>query len=235
MILTNRKKQNTCNLDDVGDPVQFDEGTHTYTHKGEKCPSVTQVLPELPEHLIYNQNFIEKTELGSRVHKATEIFDRFGYKSISKKFLRNCKSTLGMPLKDEDIPYIEGWIKFMKESGWKNEEIEMLCFSQKYNYAGMCDRVGRHPKIFKRKKTILDIKTVSKVSPTVALQTAGYLNAYNEEWPNSPCEGRLAIQLLPEGDYKVHRYEIENLPYDLNVFLSKVISKRWDLENLTEE
>lgn len=204
----------------------FDPETHTYYKDGQLVPSVTQVLPEIPDHLEYNLNFIEKTALGTRVHGACDLINQLilGKKKpkpvLTKKIIQMAET------QEQDIPYIEGWIAYVKESGIQVLRSEMRVYSEEFCFAGTLDVLSRD----KKGRAMEDIKTVTELKPQVALQLAGYLFAYNEEYGDD-VQRRKAIQLKPDGTYRMKEYPVKELAYDTNVFLAKVTSKRWDMEN----
>lgn len=239
MIKANRKgKKREENGDiDTSKSIDFTPQDHIYEVDGERKVSVTGALPDIPDYLENKQFFIDKTNLGTRVHRITEIFEQRNFKTLSKKLIKAVERSL----RDEcfleykvgelDLEYAKGWLAFLKDTEWRSQEIEVKVFSEKYDYAGTVDRTGTSPLYFNRKKAILDIKTVVKVSPTVALQLAGYTSAYNEMWPDCKAHGRLAVQLTPEAGYRVHVYPQKEYAYDRTIFLAKMMSKKWDIEH----
>jgi hypothetical protein len=234
--MINNKKNMTRNENFCS--IKFDAVNHQYhTPDGRACPSVTQVLPELPEHLKYNQNFIDKTELGTRVHFATQVIDCGGapLKPITLHVL-NTKCLPDDPdvpfakYQEQDVPYVNAWIKCRQQHKMDIRAVEKRVFSVKYDYAGAVDRVA----VIEDALTIIDIKTVTELSPTVALQLAGYAIAYMEENGIKYPPDRVAVQLKPDGTFVWKKYQRNCFNYDSSVFLSKVVSAKWDLENLNK-
>ena len=223
--------------------VKFDRVRHAYSLNGEALPSVTQVLPEIPAEMLLSQRFIDKTNIGTRVHFACEVLDNdvIGWKPLKKKFTLStadldyvCKKIRNKPdfpykdLVPEDLPYINAWVKFRNEMNPEIFRVEERVFSEKYGFAGTVDRVLA----IKSLMFIADIKTSTEVSPGAALQTAGYVLAFKERNPKFAEVGRSIVHLLPTGAYSWKPYPKATFMHDVNVFLSKVVSFKWDQENI---
>lgn len=203
--------------------MKFDERTHTYTSKkGVILPSVTQVLPGPDEDAMLRPGFWEKTELGTRVHKACEIINKWG--ALKDKHYKE------LELQDIDIPYIDAWVNFLDDTGTEVVRAEMKVRSKKYDYAGTLDCLVRN---HKGEVSILDLKTVTQLSPVTALQLAGYIIAYNEQYSQDVFR-RQVVQLKPDATYKRVKYPVSRLAYDKSIFLAKLNSARWDMANLNK-
>jgi len=170
--------------------LTFSEKEHQYTlDKGTPCEAVlassTQMISGLsltdtsffrPEHL----------QAGTDRHYATELYDQ---------------GILDEDSLDENTgPAILAWQKFLNQSDFKVEEIEVRCFSENLLFAGTIDRVG----LLDSKRTILDIKG-SWNSPTYALQLWLYKIAW-EEMTGDKIENLISVHLLKTGKYKVHAH-----------------------------
>jgi hypothetical protein len=93
--------------------LHFDKDKHVYSVKGKKILSVTTVLPDIPESLLYKQSFIEKTLLGSRVHDCADTINNY-YKTHDGAI--PCEDAYkGEAFQKEDGPYVKGYLKFLKE------------------------------------------------------------------------------------------------------------------------
>ena len=96
--------------------------------------------------------------------------------------------------------YVAAYVAFKREASFEVSATEQVVISDKYRYAGTLDRAGyfrasRNPK----ERYVLDLKCVATVSPATRLQLSGYALAAN-------IEGRAALQLKPNGTYKLTRY-----------------------------
>jgi hypothetical protein len=129
--------------------------------------------------------------------------------------------------KKEDIPYIDGYVKFL------NEHHPQLYFSEKkdfhplFNYAGTIDS----GMLFKSKDYIVDLKTSASIAPYAKLQLAAYTKMYNNN-NTKKIFNRMIIQLLPDGNYFLKTYPVKELSADFNWFLCKLKSAQWDQENM---
>ncbi|RJO61083.1 MAG: hypothetical protein C4542_07295 [Dehalococcoidia bacterium] len=131
----------------------FDEASHTYWLGDDKLPGVTSILKAagLLEFPHSNGSAMLK---GTYIHRATELYDRDDLDADS--------------LDAEIKPYLEGWMKFRKDSGFVPELIEAPMFHPHLFYAGTIDRYG----VLNGKKVLLDIKSGSP-HPAYKVQVAG--------------------------------------------------------------
>jgi len=134
-------------------------------------------------------------ERGSLVHDATEEVDD-GTFNVNE-------------FREDLIPYIDGYEKFMREHEYEVLESEIVVFNHKYKYAGQLDRIC----MLDGKKTLLDIKTSAQRKPEWGLQLAGYEMAYGEE-----LERRVALR-VGLGFYEIDNYNNDN---DYPLFLEAV-------------
>lgn len=188
----------------------FDETTHTYTLGGFVLPSVTQILKDvgLSNYDFINPEILEAaSKFGVAAHYACELEDR---------------NELDLDSLDPALkPYLGAWVKFKEDTGFICQQIEARVYSEKYRYAGTLDRVG----FLYERKSIVDIKTGTALPDWIALQTMGYQIAYNEKIKaKDKVKDRYAIQLLPNGDYKLKQYEDKS---DLSVFLAALTLRNW--------
>ncbi|MBU1082470.1 MAG: hypothetical protein KKB59_18435, partial [Spirochaetes bacterium] len=111
-------------------PVVFTEEGHIYTLDGSRLPSVTGILKA--EGFIDDRFYDEYSRTrGTYVHKATHLDDT---------------GELDEETLDPVIaPYVEGWRKFKRESGFCVEKSEVPMCSKTYRYAGTPDVIGHFP------------------------------------------------------------------------------------------
>ena len=181
----------------------FDEEKHVYSLEGRYLPGVSSILKKaglvdlsgIPEEVLERaRNF------GIAVHKACELED-LGTLDIAS-------------LSEYVVPSLEAWRKFKVDAKVEVEEIEMPVYSQRWWYAGKLDRVI----VMDGKRLLVDIKSSSSVYPSMKIQLAGYKIAF-EELSGAKIRGRLIVQLLPNGEYKLHPCNDES---DEQVFLAAV-------------
>ncbi len=132
---------------------------------------------------------------GSLVHDATEDVDDGTFNASE--------------FREDLIPYIDGYKKFMREHDYEVLESEIVVFNHKHKYAGQLDRIC----MLDGKKTLLDIKTSAQRKPEWGLQLAGYEMAYGEE-----LERRVALR-VGLGFYEIDNYTNDN---DYSRFLEAV-------------
>lgn len=181
--------------------ITFNEERHEYTGNGLIMPSVTQAIERagLSDFSMVNQDVLRRARIfGTETHKACEMYDR-----------------RQMPKPDPQVlPYLEGWIKFLRDSGFRQDKIEVMVHSRKFWFAGKADRIGW----FREDYSVLEIKVANCYYPSFELQTAAYKMANNEMEPRADrkVRKRYIIQLFP-GRYQITPCEDAN---DEAVFLS---------------
>lgn len=167
-------------------------------------PRVTQIISGagLTDFSYINEDILARSRnFGTAVHEACRLFD-----------LTDLNETTLDPLLR---PYIDAWIRFTKDSLLENIEIEQPFISERYQYRGTPDRIA----LFKGKITIIDIKT-GLIYPTAAIQTAAYLEAYNEGKPRiKKAKERLVVRLCEDGLYRLPKKDFFEKS-DFSVFLS---------------
>jgi hypothetical protein len=179
--------------------LTFDEASHTYHLRGERLPSVTQVLrPAIDLSMIPDAVLARKREIGEAVHAAIEldVQDRLDEDSIH-----------------EDVaPYFDGWRRFMREKQPKIIACELRVYHTTYRYAGTLDLLAE----VDGELTVIDTKSTAAMSPVTALQTAAYTEAYCFERDLPRNLKRAALHLTADSDYRLHHYRN---PMDFTVFL----------------
>ncbi len=174
---------------------------------------VTSVLPFDPK--CDPETLEAASQRGTAVHKACEIWDRHKFFGEPELDMNTVDPVV--------LPYLEGWWKFLDETGFVPTHIEYPVTSERYGYVGQPDRFGIFPD---KRLSQIEIKTGVKVAPdTWGLQTSAYDHAFceMEGLKDSPYE-RKVVQLDKEGKYKVHTYDD---PHDLTVFLAFLTIHKW--------
>lgn len=194
--------------------LELNNETHAYTKDGLKVPGVTTVLREtgLIDFSKIQDDILQRAlKFGSAVHKATELHDK-GVLDIT---------TLDSALE----PYLEAWIKFLREASFiiEKDSIEEKVYSEKYHYAGKYDRIG----ILNDKRTIIDISTSVDFSDAKAIQTAAYQEAENEGIPvKLKVKQREVVLLQGNGKYKLASGDFFQKS-DFSVFLACLTIHNW--------
>lgn len=191
----------------VDSKLEFNEEEHIYRLNGTIIPSVTQALEVITDFSKVDPTVLKKAqELGTAVHKTTELYDR---------------GTLDLnSVHDKVAPYLYAYIDFLEDSDYQIEGIEEIIYSKKYKYAGMLDRRGRFPRTTAKTSTdVLDLKTVAQMGPSVGPQVAAYGNGILEqkEFRKVSLYG---LQLKGNGSYKLHKYKDEEWHRYFSTFVS---------------
>ena len=182
--------------------LSFDQSAHTYAIDGRRLPSVTQVMDSaVTDYAGIPPAILEyKSALGVAVHRACELYDNDDLD----------ESTVDPVV----VPYLTAWKTFLSDTHIGIEWNETQVYSRKYGYAGTLDRFGK----IKRVGTLIDIKTVTTLSPATGVQLAGYEQAARDSLAlGTMAINRYAVQLRPDGTYRMQKYDDPN---DFAVFLA---------------
>lgn len=182
-------------------PLNFDPETHKYTLDGVVLPSVTQVLHGvgLIDFGHIDQLILDRAAaLGTAVHAACAYDDM---------------TDLDEDALDDNIrPHLDAWRKF--RGTMKFDAIEQSLCHPGYGFAGTPDRVNSD--------LIIDIKTGSIVPAWVGLQLAAY-----SILADLPTAKRWAVQLKPDGSFKIYEFKKRT---DRSVFLAALSVYQWRME-----
>jgi hypothetical protein len=191
--------------------LEFDPGAHCYRIGGKVLPAVTRVIAPLIDYSMVNEELLAlASERGSAVHKATELHDLDDLDECS--------------LDDRLEPYLAAWKRFRAETGFVPEAIEQRLHHPLHGYAGTIDRVGT----LHGRRILLDIKTVSRLSRATGVQLAAYQHLWDVRYPQRLICGRYAVQLRPDGTYRLEPYRA---PDDYTTFLALLSVARWKEKN----
>lgn len=192
--------------------LHFDAASHTYRLRGRVLPSVTQVLQVLDQYEGVPPHVLEAArEFGVHVHLATELDDRGQLDEAA--------------LDPHLAPYLSGWRKFRRESGFTITGIEQRVVHAKLGYAGTLDRSAIDAK---GRLAKIDIKS-GMVPKSVGPQVAAYDEADRAMGRWSQRAKRYCVQLMPD-DYRLH---VLDDPADWSVFLSCLNVHMWRTRNAT--
>lgn len=183
--------------------LTFDANDHTYRFKGRLVPGVTSVLEQLQVLDGVTRDVLDAArDFGSNVHAACDLFNRDDLDIDA--------------LHPALVPYLNGWRRFLDETGFTVTASEQRVFSPKLFYAGTADAFGTmHGTTW-----VVDIKS-GVVPDTVGPQLAAYQQAAIDR-----PRRRLCVQLL-DGNYKLH--ECKDLG-DFAIFQSALNLYRYRLQ-----
>ena len=171
----------------------FEAETHTYWHAGKRVPGVTAVLEQLQHLQGVPWEVLKAAQVfGTHVHMACDLYNRGELDEEA--------------LDPHLMPYLEGYKRFLGETGFTVTASEQRLFNRKLLYAGTADLFGT----WKGTTWVVDLKS-GVVPSTVGAQLAAYQNAAAEK-----PRRRLCVQLSP-GDYRLFE---QKDPGDFSLFLS---------------
>lgn len=93
--------------------------------------------------------------------------------------------------------------------------VERRVYSRRYRFSGTFDALGRSTAGL----ILIDWKTGKSIYPEYRLQTAAYVHAYEEEFPNQKIEGRYLVRIAEDGSVEPHFYPRSSLRRDFAAFL----------------
>lgn len=186
--------------------LEFDPENHVYKHEGAIVPSVTGIISSLYDFRYVDPDTLAAAaEFGTAVHVMCELYD-----------LDNLNmQTLSPAL----LPYLAAWQRFLSETNATVLEVEKRYHHPLMGYAGTLDRLL----LIDKKLVLTDIKTVSRLSPAVGIQLAGYQHLLVSNTDYMYVE-RAAVQLRDDGTY---RYQTYSDPADWPVFVSLLTLHSW--------
>lgn len=162
----------------------FDEALHEYRVDGVRVPGVTSILRPLADFSgIPRDVLAAKADLGRRVHLACQLDDEDDLDEDS--------------VEPDVAPYLDGWRRFLRETGAVVVENERRVYDPVMQYAGTLDNVlllgGAH--------WLIDKKTSIALPMAAGPQTAAYLRARGLDGPIVTHRG--ALRLRPDGTYRL--------------------------------
>jgi hypothetical protein len=187
--------------------LTFDEATHTYRLLGGVVPSVTQILRPLANFAGIPEEVLNaKRDLGRRVHLACQFDDEQDLDEYSV---------------EADVrPYLDGWRRFLSESGAEVLHNEQRVADPLLMYAGTLDNVL----LLNGAKWLVDKKTSFSLPRATGPQTAAYQRALGDR----TVTHRGALRLRPDGSY---RLDALTDPNDMAVFMACLTLHRFQESN----
>lgn len=186
--------------------LEFDPEGHVYRHEGRIVPSVTGIIAGLYDFRHVDPDTLSAAaEFGTAVHRLCELYD------IDNLDMRSVSPAL--------LPYLASWQRFLTETKAEVLEVEKRYHHKLLGYAGTLDRLL----LINGRKVLVDIKTVSRLSPAVGVQLAGYEQLLSENTLHGPVR-RAAVQLKDDGSYLYMQYLD---PADWPVFVSLLTLSTW--------
>jgi len=161
--------------------LHFEPADHSYTFRGVRVPSVTQILKEEGLSSRYFNDKNGAAYRGTLIHSATAALDRWEYYEVPKKY----------------AGYMAAYVAWEAVSPQEFTYIETPMVDEKLYFAGTPDRVTS--------TTVWDIKT-GKPQRSDGLQLAGYATLLGDRRLR-----RLNLYLHEDGTFDtVHHTEKED-------------------------
>ncbi len=191
--------------------IELDQATHTYRVEGRRFVGVTG---EMEECGLRAESFVDDAALerGRVAHALCAAMDR-GISGLE---------TLPDHLHADYFGYQLAWSNAKRDLGLNIQLIEHRVSDPTRGYAGTLDRTV----YWKDRLTILELKT-GAINPVTRLQLVAYGNAYSA----GQVFERIAVQLKPDGGYRVEHYELASYINDLHDFWSVLRVAAWIRKN----
>jgi hypothetical protein len=195
-------------------PVEFDPSNHSYTFEGRSLPSVTGILRDaglVDFSMVDPVTLSIAAERGTRVHEWCRRLDDDHTPAESIHFDRG-----------QDLGYCTAYAMFKSETGFTVTSSETIVHHGT-RYAGRYDRLG----VIRGQLVILEIKCVREIAAATGLQLAAYLRCI----PDYRAYRRVAVQLRPDGSYRVREWLPGSLAADIATFDAVCVVAGWRRAN----
>ncbi len=171
--------------------------------------AVTTAIGQLTDFSMVNPHKMRNAiNFGNAVHKLLELVDRGkNVKSVSEGLL----------------PPLRAWENFKKKHKVDILAVEEPLFSSRYLYAGTLDRVA----VVDGVRCIVEIKTRAFKPLTDPLQTAAYLEAWNEMYPAYKVRGRVVVELGASERWCLSQMQEKSQREHFRVFLGSLSLLTW--------
>lgn len=188
--------------------LMFYDESHSYTVDGQELPSVSEVTRFIARELYtdVSQTVLDKAaDRGTRVHKATEVLDKFG----------ECECD------DDILEYLCAYLEFRKKHKCEWQHIEKAMYHPNLLYAGTLDRFGT----MDGENVILDIKTTSQIH-TVSVTAQLTLYQMMAEANKMKVDSIWVLQLKKEGGFTLREVTPDRDLADACLILHSRLTKR---------
>lgn len=192
------------------DDLHFDPVAHTYTLRGRRLESVTQVLEDVgisDFSSIPPSTRNEALKRGSVVHEAIAID------------IENDLDESSVPA--EYLGYVLAARRFRAECRFEAELHEYRSYHPQFLYSGTLDAKGTAIINGARRKVLLDWKS-GVASSWVRYQLAAYCGFF----PSPGAEMRICVEIHKDGTYQIFVFLAAEFRADFDVFLSALTVMR---------
>jgi len=187
--------------------IELDQATHSYRVGGHPFVSVTS---EMGECGLTTETFFDEQgrERGRIVHAMCAALDR--------------NNPFRWDLHAGYHGYVAAWENAKHELMLNIQLIEHRVSDSTHGYAGTMDRLA----YWKSRLTIIELKT-GDIQPVTALQLVAYGNAYSR----GQVFERIAVQLMPDGRFRVKHYPLDSYINDTHDFWATLRVAAWIRKN----
>lgn len=191
--------------------IELDQATHTYRVDGRPFVGVTG---EMEECGLRTESFVDDgaLERGRIVHAMCAALDR-QQPLVGNPFFN---------LHSDYSGYLAAWENAKRDLALNIQLIEHRVSDPPRGYAGTLDRTA----YWKDRLAIVELKT-GAINPVTRLQLVAYGNALEA----GQVFERMAVQLKPDGGYRVEHYELASYINDLHDFWSVLRVAAWIRKN----
>lgn len=196
--------------------LTFDPDAHVYRWEGRVVPNVTRIIASLTDYSGIPPAVLERARLeGQHVHHMADLHFKGDLDA----------ETLPEWMKGHHVALL----RFEAECGFECWESESRVYHRALGYAGTLDQAGRL-KLLKTSKrpAVIDVKRSFYAGPAIGLQTVAYAEGWNSEFKKDQLHERYALQLKPDGSYRLLRYDDQpKHKEDRTAFLACLQQLRW--------
>lgn len=192
--------------------LEFNEERHEYRWAGKPVPNVTRIISPLTDYSHIPADALERArQQGQHVHKMAELHFKGDLDEATlPEWMRGHHAAL---------------LRFIDETGCECLGAERKVYHRTLGYAGTLDLACIMPKLrTSRKPAVVDIKRSFYAGPAIGLQTVAYVDAENTAKELPSLDERYALQLNPNGTYRLQPYMDRD---DRAAFLACLQQLRW--------
>lgn len=191
----------------------YDKTLEKYYSGEREVPRVSDILKDLVNYDDINPSVLEYARTrGTAIHHAI--------------FLHNQNDLDISTLDIEIVPYFEGWLKFLSDTGFEVLGFEEPMYSKIYDFAGRPDMWG----LLNKQLCVPDIKCTARMEKHFPVQISGYQQLLKEN-KNVDCK-RGALRLLKDGRYRYEPYSRTDDARDFMTFNACKTIHNWRKHNV---
>jgi hypothetical protein len=192
--------------------------------KRVRVPSVTTVLGLLADYSQVKPDLLKRAcDFGTAVHSIVELYEKgtLDPESLKPHGIRLPDGNVTMTA--DMTPILNAWIKCKQDKGFTVHAVEEPICSLRHGYAGRPDAIAF---LDGGVRILIEIKSRPYNSMLEPLQTAAYLEGWNEGNPGYKLTKRFFCELRLDGTYDWR--EIINKPTDhFQIFRSALALWQW--------